>query len=137
MNKNYFTGRTTKDLEMRYAQGDNPMAIGRFSLAVDSGYGDKKKTNFFNMTVFGKAAENMEKMVKKGTKILVECEANQNQYKDKNGNNVNTVDFIVKSFEFCESKSSQQSQNNDRPQAPQDNSWMSIPDGVDDGLPFN
>ena len=137
MNKNYFTGRTTKDLEMRYAQGDNPMAIGRFSLAVDSGYGDKKKTNFFNMTVFGKTAENMEKMVKKGTKILVECEANQNQYKDKNGNNVNTVDFIVKSFEFCESKSSQQSQNNDRPQAPQDNSWMSIPDGVDDGLPFN
>lgn len=137
MNKNYFTGRTTKDLEMRYAQGDNPMAIGRFSLAVDSGYGDKKKTNFFNMTVFGKAAENMEKMVKKGTKILVECEANQNQYKDKNGNNVNNVDFIVKSFEFCESKASQKSQNNDRPQASSDG-FMSIPDNLeDDGLPFN
>lgn len=139
MNKNYFTGRTTKDLEMRYAQGDNPMAIGRFSLAVDSGYGDKKKTNFFNMTVFGKTAENMEKMVKKGTKILVECEANQNQYKDKNGNNVNTVDFIVKSFEFCESKgSNQQSQNNDRPQPSNSDGFMNIPDNLgDEGLPFN
>lgn len=133
MNKNYFTGRTTKDLEMRYAQGDNPMAIGRFSLAVDSGYGDKKKTNFFNMTVFGKTAENMEKMVKKGTKILVECEANQNQYKDKNGNNVNTVDFIVKSFEFCESKGS--NQQADKPQS-SNGEWMSIPDSIEDELPF-
>lgn len=136
MNKVIFCGRTTKDIEMRYSQGENSMAIGRFSIAIDNGYGDKKKTNFFNCTIFGKQAEAFEKYVPKGTKVLLECEANQNQYTDKNGNKVNSVDFIVKSFEFCESKS----QSNSQPQAAQsnDNSWMSIPDNLDDSsLPFN
>ena len=136
MNKVIFCGRTTKDIEMRYSQGENSMAIGRFSIAIDSGYGDKKKTSFFNCTIFGKQAEAFEKYVPKGTKVLLECEANQNQYTDKNGNKVNSVDFIVKSFEFCESKS----QSNSQPQSAQssDNSWMSIPDNLDDSsLPFN
>lgn len=136
MNKVIFCGRTTKDIEMRYSQGENSMAIGRFSIAIDNGYGDKKKTNFFNCTIFGKQAEAFEKYVPKGTKVLLECEANQNQYTDKNGNKVNSVDFIVKSFEFCESKS----QSNSQPQtAPSNNDgFMNIPDGLEDeGLPFN
>ena len=137
MNKVIFCGRTTKDIEMRYSQGENSMAIGRFSIAIDNGYGDKKKTNFFNCTIFGKQAEAFERYVPKGTKVLLECEANQNQYTDKNNNKVNSVDFIVKSFEFCESKSSNQSQQNERHQQSSDD-FMSIPDGLDDtGLPFN
>ena len=135
MNKVIFCGRTTKDIEMRYSQGENSMAIGRFSIAIDNGYGDKKKTNFFNCTIFGKQAEAFEKYVPKGTKVLLECEANQNQYTDKNGNKVNSVDFIVKSFEFCESKS--QSNSQPQPTPSNDNSWMNIPDGVEDSLPFN
>ena len=136
MNKVIFLGRTTKDIEMRYSQGENSMAIGRFSIAIDSGYGDKKKTSFFNCTIFGKQAEAFEKYVPKGTKVLLECEANQNQYTDKNGNKVNSVDFIVKSFEFCESKS----QSNSQPQPTQSNNddFMSIPDNLEDsGLPFD
>ena len=135
MNRVIFCGRTTKDIEMRYSQGENSMAIGRFSIAIDSGYGDKKKTNFFNCTIFGKQAEAFEKYVPKGTKVLLECEANQNQYTDKNGNKVNSVDFIVKSFEFCESKS----QSNSQPQhASSNDGFMSIPDNLDDEcLPFN
>lgn len=43
MNKVIFCCRTTKDIEMRYSQGENSMAIGRFSIAIDSGYGDKKR----------------------------------------------------------------------------------------------
>lgn len=46
----------------------------------------------------------MEKFVKKGTKIAVECEAKQDEYKDRNGNDVRTISFTVKSFEFMESK---------------------------------
>ena len=136
MNKVIFCCRTTKDVELRYSQGENSIAIGRFSIAIDSGYGDKKKANFVNCAIFGKQAEAFEKYVQKGTKVLLECEANQNQYTDKNGNKVNSVDFIVKSFEFCESKS----QSNSHPQSAQsnDNSWMSIPDNLDDSsLPFN
>ena len=135
MNRVIFCGRTTKDVEMRYSQGENSMAIGRFSIAIDNGYGDKKKTNFFNCTIFGKQVEAFERYVPKGTKVLLECEANQNQYTDKNGNKVNSVDFIVKSFEFCESKS--QSNSQPQPTPSNDNSWMNISDSVEDLLPFN
>lgn len=141
MNRTFFLGYTTRDIEIRYGQGDNPMAIGKFSIAIDSGYGDKKKTNFFNCTIFGKQAEAFEKYVPKGTKVLLECEANQNQYTDRNGNKVNTVDFIVKNFEFCEKKSQKtemQKQTTPPPMPLDADGFMAIPDNVEDeGLPFN
>lgn len=137
MNKVILMGRLTKDPEVRYSQGEKATAIARFGLAVESGYKDKKRTDFFNMTALGKTAETMEKYVPKGTKIIVECEARQNNYTDRNGNKVNTVDFTVLNFEFAESKNASQSE---RPQAaPQTDSdgFMSIPDGIDSELPFD
>lgn len=133
MNLAIFTGRTTKDIELRYTSGEKTTAIAKFSLAVDSGYGDNKKTNFFNMTAWGKTAETMEKLVKKGTKIFAQAEPTQNQYTDKNGNKVNAVDFKVLNFEFAESKCSQ----NSNVASNTDDSFMSIPDNVnDEDLPF-
>lgn len=137
MNRCTFTGRTTKDIEIRYTQGESQTAIGIFSLAVESGYKDKKRTDFFNMTAWGKTAEIMGKYVPKGTKIIVECEARQNNYTDRNENKVNTVYFTVLNFEFAESKNASQSE---RPKpAPQTDSdgFMNIPDGIDSGLPFD
>ena len=134
MNKCYFLCRTTKDVELRYTNEN--LAIGKFSIAVDTGYGDKKKTNFFNCTVFGKQAETMQKYVAKGNKILLECEALQNSYTDKNGNNVNTVDFKVLSFEFCESKGAvEPGTQNNTPQFNADG-FMNIPTGLEEELPF-
>lgn len=150
MNRCYFTGRTTRDIEIRYTQGENSTAVGRFSLAVETGYKDKKRTDFFNMTAWGKTAETMEKYVPKGTKIIVECEARQNNYTDRNGNKVNTVDFSVLNFEFAESKNASQQNNgygNNQMSASPNNSpeymndsgdgFMNIPDGIDEQLPFN
>ena len=139
MNKCYFTGRTTKDIELRYTQ-DNK-AFGKFSIAVESGYGDNKKTNFFNISAFGKTAETLEKYAKKGTKLILECQANQNKYTDKNGNQVTSVDFTVLNFEFGESKNASQGETNTQPR-PQptpsnlDYGFVNIPDGIDDALPF-
>ena len=72
MNKCIFVGRTTRDVELRYTQSANPLAVGRTSIAVESGYGDKKKTRFFNISAFGEKAETMGQFVKKGTKIILE-----------------------------------------------------------------
>lgn len=104
MNKCFFIGRTTNDIEIRNVGNDAKTEVGKFSLAVDSGYGENKKTNFFSMTAFGKTAETMVKHVKKGAKIAVECEANHSRFTDRNGNPASIVDFIVRSFEFAESK---------------------------------
>ena len=139
MNKCFFTGRTTKDIELRYTS-QSQTAVGNFSLAVTEGYGDQKKTDFFNMTVWGKLAESMERYVKKGTKIVVECKAVPNQYTDKNGNKVNTVVFDVKSFEFCESKSGGNTGTPATPETPTPSSYdNAIPAGFsynDEDVPF-
>ena len=140
MNKCYFTGRTTKDIELRYTQ-DNK-AFGKFSIAVESGYGENKKTNFLNMTAFGKTAETLEKYATKGTKLILECQANQNKYTDKNGNQVTSVDFTVLNFEFAESKNSNQGETNTQPKplpTPRnlDYGFMNIDPNIDDELPFS
>lgn len=141
MNKVIFMGRITRDPEVRYSNGANgQMAIANFSLAVDSGFGQNKKANFFNMVAFGKVAETVEKYLKKGTKILAECEASQNQYKKQDGTKVNTVQFIMREFEFAESKNSnQQSANTQEPPVSMTDSdgFMDIPDNIDEELPFN
>lgn len=140
MNKVIFMGRITRDPEVRYSNGANgQMAIANFSLAVDSGFGQNKKTNFFNMVAFGKVAETVEKYLKKGTKILAECEASQNQYTKQDGTKVNTVQFIMREFEFAESKNAnQQSANTQEPPVAMTDSdgFMDIPDNIDEELPF-
>lgn len=141
MNKVIFMGRVTRDPEVRYSNGANgQMEIANFSLAVDSGFGQNKKANFFNMVAFGKVAETVEKYLRKGTKILTECEASQNQYEKQDGTKVNSIQFIVRNFEFAESKkTNQQNVNTQEPPVAMTDSdgFMNIPDNIDEELPFN
>lgn len=134
MNLCIFTGRTTNDIEMRYTQ-DN-VAVGTFSLAVDTGYGENKKTSFFNCTAFKGTAESMEKYVKKGTKIVLQAEAVQNSYTDREGAKRTVINFIVRNWEFAESKSSSNQETAPAPQ-PKANEWLNIPEGLEGDLPFN
>lgn len=143
MNLCTFIGRTTKDIEVKETQSGKTFA--KFTLAVDSSYGESRKSNFFNMTVWNRSAVAMQEYVKKGTKIAVTCEANQNTYTDKNGNKVSTVDFTVRNWEFAQGKGENVEQINDTPSSPTssdspitDNSFMDIPDTVGDdySLPF-
>ena len=64
MNKVILMGRLTRDPEVRYAQGENSMAIARFSLAVDrrrQNNSDGQTADFINIVAFGKAGEFAEK----------------------------------------------------------------------------
>lgn len=123
---------------MRYTQAAEPLAVGRTSIAVDAGYGESKKTHFFNISAFGKQAETMEKFVKKGTKIILECEAVQNNYKDRNGNAVQTVSFVVRNFEFAENKHSKSESESSKPSdAQSQEGFYPMSDDIgDDDVPF-
>lgn len=140
MNKCIFLGRMTKDIELGTTGGGT--TYGKFSLAVDTGYGTNKKTSFLNMVAWGKTAESLNNFAKSGTKLLVECQAIQNSYTDKNGNKVNTVNFNVLSWEFAESKNAKKDSDEQAPAAnnsqPQFNAdgFMNISEGNEEELPF-
>ena len=130
--------RFTKEPEVRYSQGDNSMAIARFTLAVDKNYkkDSDDKANFINCICFGKLATIVEKHCTKGTKVNVLGEWTTGSYKNKDGNTVYTNDCNISKLEFCESKSQPNSQS--QPAPSNDNSFMSIPDNLEDaGLPFD
>lgn len=140
MNKVIEIGRLTKDPEIRYSQGANTTCVARYTLAVDRKFKQEGQptADFINCIAFGKLGEFAEKYLRQGIKIAVTGRIQTGSYTNKDGQKVYTTDVVIEEQEFCENKSSnQQSQNNERPQASQDNSWMNIPDGVDDGLPFN
>lgn len=139
MNKLILMGRLTKDPDVRYSQGEKPMAIARYTLAVDRKFKRDGEPNadFINCIAFGKNGEFAEKYLHKGIKILVEGRWQSGSYTNRDGQKVYTNDCVVESCEFAESKNANQSE---RPQAaPQTNSdgFMSIPDGIDEELPFN
>ena len=139
MNKVILMGRLTRDPEVRYTQGDNQMAIARYTLAVDRKFKQEGQPNadFINCIAFGKLGEFAEKYLRQGIKIAVTGRIQTGSYTNKDGQKVYTTDVVVEEQEFCESKSSNQSQGNDRPQASSDG-FMSIPDNLEDeGLPFS
>ena len=138
MNKVIIIGRVVRDAEIRYSQGESSTCIARYTLAVDRKFKQEGQptADFIKCIAFGKLGEFAEKYLHKGIKISVTGRIQTGSYKNKDGNTVYTTDVVVEEQEFCESKSSNQSQGNDRPQTSSDD-FMSIPDGVEDGLPFN
>ena len=139
MNKTILIGRSTKDADVRYSQGDKPMAIARISLAVDRKFKQEGQptADFINCIAFGKTAEVIEKYVVKGTKIAVVGHIQTGSYTNKDGQKVYTTDVVIDELEFCESKSQQAQSNAQAPTTNGDMGFMNIPDGIDDGLPFN
>lgn len=140
MNKVMLMGRLVRDPEVRYSQGSNPMAIARYTLAVDRKFKRDGEPNadFINCIAFGKNGEFAEKYLHKGIKILVEGRWQSGSYTNKDGQKVYTNDCVVESCEFAESKNTNQSE---RPQQQAQNNgdsdFMQIPDGIDEELPFN
>ena len=146
MNKVILMGRLTRDPEVRYSQGDNAMAIARYTLAVDRRFNrnnnDENSADFIGCVAFGKSAEFAERYLHKGTKIVATGRI-------QTGVKVYTTDVVVEDQEFAESKNSAASNDggyngggyNSAPARPQPaaatDGFMNIPDGIDEELPFN
>ena len=76
-------GRVGRDAELRYGPDGTPV-LG-FSLAVDRGYGDNKKTVWFACSVWGDRAEKLAQYITKGTALLVEGTVDARAYTPRDG----------------------------------------------------
>lgn len=142
MNKVILIGRLTREPEIRYSQGQNSMAVARYTLAVDRRYkrDGEPTADFFNCTAFAKNAEFVDHYLHKGMKIAVVGRIQNDNYTDRNGNKVYSVQVFVDEHEFCESKAAGQDEQTNRQEANNgldSDGFMNIPDGIDEELPFN
>jgi single-strand DNA-binding protein len=129
-------GRLVKDPDVRYSQGQESMAIARYTLAVDRAIKkDREQTaDFISCVAFGKNGEFAEKYLHKGTKIAIEGRIQTGSY-EKDGHKVYTTDIVVEHHEFCESRNASGTSGNSAPDA---DGFVNVPDSVDDeALPFN
>ena len=98
-------GRLTRDIDVRYA-AQTQKAVARFTLAIDDGYGENKKTNFISIVAFGKTAENLEKFSGKGLRIAINGHIQTGSY-EKDGQKVYTTDIVADRIEFIDWKNSE------------------------------
>ena len=141
MNKCILTGRLCEDPSVKYSQGNNPMAIARYRLAVNRRFkrDNEPDADFINCIAFGKQGEFAEKYLHKGIKIAVTGRIQTGSYTNRDGQKVYTTDIIVEEQEFCESKSASDRDNGPTAGAahePSPDGFMTLPDGIEDELPF-
>lgn len=147
MNKVILMGRLTRDPDVKYSQGENAMAIARYTLAVDRRFSrnnDENTADFIGCAAFGKSAEFAEKYLRKGMKVVVTGHIQTGSYTNKDGVKVYTTDVVVEDQEFAESKKAvnngddaNSSQASDSTTTVAEDGFMNIPDGIDEELPFN
>lgn len=103
MNKFELTGaRLTKDPEIKYTP--TQIAMCNLTLAIDTGYGDKKRTDFPRVTVFGKDAENLDRFSAKGLRVNVFGRIETGSYL-KDGKTVYVTNLIAERIEYVDFKS--------------------------------
>lgn len=104
MNNVQLIGRIARDIDLKYTAGGT--AVARFALAVDRPVkeGAERQTDFPAVVAFGKQAETIEKLFRKGARIGITGRLQTGSYSDKDGRIVYTTDVIVTGFDFCESR---------------------------------
>ena len=146
MNRVILMGRLTRDPEVRYSQGENPLAIARYTLAVDRRFrrDGEQSADFIQCVAFGRQAEHAERYYRQGLKVVVSGRIQTGSYTNRDGVKVYTTEVVVEEQEFAESKASSdanaggfQSAPAPAPSAPAGDGFMNIPDGIDEELPFN
>lgn len=133
MNKFIAIGRLTRDPETRYTQGQNPMAVSRYTLAVDRKFkrDGEATADFISCVAFSKNGEFAEKYLRKGMKIAICGRIQTGSYTNRDGQKVYTTDVVVEEHDFCERKGQESEQA-----SPSPDDFMDIPADFDEELPF-
>ena len=96
-------GNTGRDVELRYTpQGT---AVANFSVASNTvrntPRGLQKKTDWYNITAWGKQAETLAKYLQKGSQILVRGKLDLSAWETRNGEPRVNADVTLQDFEFA------------------------------------
>ncbi len=142
MNKAILSGRLVRDPDIRWTQGQDQKCMARYTLAVDRRVkrdGAEQTADFISMVSFGSQAEFIEKYCKQGTKLVICGRIQTGSYTNRDGQKVYTTNVLTESVEFGESKKAagESSNTSSNRQQPEDEGFMTIPDEIDDELPFS
>ena len=135
MNKVLLMGRLTKEPEVRYSKGSEPVAVAKYTLAVNRRFKHQgePEANFINCIAFGKLGEFAEKYFKKGQLISIVGRLQVRSWNDQEGQKRWSTDVIIEEQYFAENKKSSEnySKNDSIPEG-----FYPIDEVNEDNLPF-
>lgn len=102
LNKAILMGRLTHDPELRHTGTGKPVAT--FTVAIDNGYGENKKTDFINCVAWNKTAEFVAKWFSKGQMIIVEGRISTRTWDGNDGRKNYATEVVAHEVQFGESK---------------------------------
>ena len=85
MNKLIISGNLTKDMDVMVSKND--VNIGKFTVAVNNGYGENTNTQFYPVILFGKRVEALQKYLLKGTKVIIDGQIDYKSILDEDEEN--------------------------------------------------
>ena len=138
INKVIIMGRMTKEADIKYTQGEKPMCIARYTLAVDRRFKKQgeKTADFIPCVAFGKTAEFVEKYCHKGTKLAIVGRITTGSYTNKDGQKVYTTEVTVEEQEFAESKAASSQNQQSATTGGNINDYVNSVPSLDEELPF-
>lgn len=143
MNKVILMGRLTKDPEVRYSQGAEPVAVAKYTLAVNRRFKrqGEQDADFINCVAFGKAGEFAEKYFKKGQQVSIVGRLQVRSWEDNDGKKRYATDVIVEEQYFAggknENTGKQEPESRNATENGKQNGFYPVDESVaDDELPF-
>lgn len=112
INRVILVGRLTRDPELRYTP--NGVAVANFSLAVNRPFTNQqgeRETDFINIVVWRRQAENVANYLKKGSLAGVDGRMQTRSYENNQGQRVYVTEVMAESVQFLEPKNSQNRDN--------------------------
>lgn len=104
LNNCNFTGRLTRDVELKYLGNGTPVAT--FTLAVNRPFKTKdgQDADFINIVVWRKQAENVAQYIGKGSLVAISGRMQSRSYDDKEGRKVYITEVVANEVHFLDSK---------------------------------
>lgn len=131
INKVILMGRLTREPELRHLEMDK--SVCGFTIAIDNGYGDNKRTDFVNCVAWNKTAEFISKYFAKGKMIIVIGRIATRSWETQDGHKRYVTEVIANEVNFGETKAARQTGTQ---QSMQDDNGFIPLDENDDDLPF-
>ena len=111
MNKVVLIGRLSRDPELRHTSNNTPVCQINVAISRPVSQGKEPETDFINVTIWNKQAENLVKYVKKGNQIAIEGRIQTRNYDNEEGKKVYVTEVLANHVEFIGSNSNKTNDN--------------------------
>ena len=116
MNKVFLIGRLSRDPELRHTTSGTAVCQINVAISRPVSQGSEPQTDFINVVVWNKQAENIARYLSKGRQIAVEGRIQTRNYDNNEGKRTYVTEVIASNVEFLGSANDNRGTNNNVPQ---------------------